>query len=150
MRRLGFVLLYLLWPIAVSKAAWSEDNTESLQILDLTEPEYQSLALDGYRWLNRLIVVFSDSPNDPRFSEQTELLLLRPGELLERDIIVLTDTDPSADSHLRRQLRPRGFVVLVIGKDGGVKLRKPIPWSVREISRAIDKMPLRQREIQTN
>lgn len=150
MRRLGFVLLYLLWPVVISKAAWSEDDTENLQILDLTEPEHQTLALDGYRWLNRLIVVFSDSPNDPRFAEQMELLLSRPDELQDRDVIVLTDTDPVAKSHLRGQLRPRGFVVLIIGKDSGVKLRKPFPWSVREISRAIDKMPLRQREIQTN
>ena len=150
MRRFGFILLFLLWPGLVSIAAWSEEEAESLQILDLTEPDYQALDLDGYRWLSRLIVVFSDSPNDPRFAEQTELLLSLPSELLDRDVIVLTDTDPSAQSFLRQKLRPRGFVVLIIGKDGGVKLRKPIPWSVREISRAIDKMPLRQREIQTN
>ena len=32
-------------------------------------------------------------------------------------------------------------------KDGQVKLRKPFPWDVREISRAIDKFPLRRQEI---
>ena len=37
--------------------------------------------------------------------------------------------------------------MVLIGKDGGVKLRKPSPWSTREISRSIDKMPMRQREI---
>ena len=149
MRRFGFVLFLLLWPLLTAKAAWSEDETENLQILDLTEPDNHSTALEGYRWLNRLIVVFSDSPNDPRFTEQTELLRSLPSELLERDVIVLTDTDPSAQTRLRQKLRPRGFVMVIIGKDGGVKLRKPLPWSVREISRAIDKMPLRQREIQT-
>ena len=150
MHRFGFVPLFLLLSVFISKAVWSEEETEKLQILDLTDPDYQSQDLDGYRWLNRLFVVFSDSPNDPRFGEQTELLLSLPSELLERDVIVLTDTDPSANTLLRQKLRPRGFVVLIIGKDGGVKLRKPFPWSVREITRAIDKMPLRQREIQTN
>ena len=38
-------------------------------------------------------------------------------------------------------------MLTVIGKDGGVKLRKPFPWDVRELSRSIDKMPLRQQEI---
>jgi len=36
---------------------------------------------------------------------------------------------------------------VLIGKDGGVKLRKPFPWSVRELSRSIDKMPMRQQEL---
>jgi hypothetical protein len=37
-------------------------------------------------------------------------------------------------------------MLVIIGKDGGVKLRKPLPWDVREISRTIDKMPMRKRE----
>ena len=48
---------------------------------------------------------------------------------------------------LREKLRPRGFMLVLIGKDGGVKLRKPFPYNVRELSRNIDKMPMRQREI---
>ena len=47
----------------------------------------------------------------------------------------------------RRKFRPRGFMLTLIGKDGEVELRKPFPWDVREISRSIDKMPLRQQEI---
>jgi hypothetical protein len=39
---------------------------------------------------------------------------------------------------------------VLVGKDGGNKLRKPFPWDVREISRSIDKMPMRQREIREN
>ena len=38
-------------------------------------------------------------------------------------------------AELRQKLRPRGFMLVLIGKDGGVKLRKPFPWDVREISR---------------
>jgi len=38
-------------------------------------------------------------------------------------------------------------MLVLIGKDGGVKLRKPFPWNVREISRVIDKMPMRRQEI---
>jgi protein-L-isoaspartate O-methyltransferase len=68
-------------------------------------------------------------------------------DLAERDVIIITDTDPSAETELRTRLRPRGYMMALIGKDGRVALRKPSPWSVRELSRSIDKMPLRQQEI---
>ncbi len=103
--------------------------------------------LNEFIWKKRPIVVFADSPNDPLFEEQMELLLARPDALRDRDVVILTDTDPSARSDLRMKLRPRGFMLVLIGKDGGIKLRKPFPWDVREISRSIDKMPIRQREI---
>jgi hypothetical protein len=76
-----------------------------------------------------------------------ELLHDREVELAERDVIVLTDTDPAARSPLRLKMRPRGFMLVLVGKDGGIKLRKPFPWDVREITRSIDKMPMRKREI---
>jgi hypothetical protein len=105
------------------------------------------VTLEEFRWTNRLVVVFADTPADPRFNEQIELLTARPAPLIERDVIVITDTDPDARTSVRRKLRPRGFQMALIGKDGEVELRKPSPWSVREISRSIDKMPLRQQEI---
>ncbi|MCP5088793.1 MAG: DUF4174 domain-containing protein [Rhodobacteraceae bacterium] len=108
----------------------------------------KSDGLDEYLWKNRPIVVFSDTPQDPRFIRQMNLLTADESELTIRDIIVLTDTDPSAQSDLRLKLRPRGFMLVLVGKDGKVKLRKPNPWSIREISRAIDKWPLRRDEIE--
>ena len=113
-----------------------------------------SLFIDGevedlsqYIWESRLVIVFADSPNDPNFGLQIEFLEARVPELAERDVVILTDTDPSAQSALRTKLRPRGFMMVLIGKDGEVKLRKPFPWDVRELTRTIDKMPIRQREI---
>lgn len=103
--------------------------------------------LDDYLWSHRPVVVFADSERDPRFVEQMEFLRARPEALLERDVVVITDTSPRDESDLRRKLRPRGFMLVLIGKDGAVKLRKPSPWNVRELSRSIDKMPIRMREI---
>ncbi|WP_366868874.1 DUF4174 domain-containing protein [uncultured Tateyamaria sp.] len=103
--------------------------------------------LNEFVWEKRPIIVFADSPNDPNFRLQMEYLENRERDLVDRDVIVLTDTDPSVDSALREKLRPRGFMLVLIGKDGGVKLRKPFPRDVREITRTIDKMPMRQREI---
>ena len=103
--------------------------------------------LNEFVWEKRPIIVFADSPNDPNFGQQMDFLEARADELAERDVVVLTDTDPSVDSALRLKFRPRGFMLVLVGKDGGVKLRKPFPWDVREITRSIDKMPIRQREI---
>ncbi|MFU8864782.1 MAG: DUF4174 domain-containing protein [Rhodobacterales bacterium] len=103
--------------------------------------------LNEFLWIKRLIVVFADTPNDPRFIQQMDLLSADIPAVLTRDIIVLTDTDPAARSELRRTLRPRGFMMVLMDKDGGVKLRKPAPWDMREISRSIDKWPTRQQEI---
>jgi hypothetical protein len=93
-------------------------------------------------------VVFANSPNDPRFRQQLDLLAARPNDLAERDVVILTDTDPDAGGDLRLRLRPRGFMMVLIGKDGQIELRKPAPWDAREISRSIDKMPLREQEVQ--
>lgn len=104
--------------------------------------------LDSLKWTHRPIVVFADSPADPQYKEQIDRLSAGASALLERDVIVLTDTDPGTRSALRKKLRPRGFMLVLLGKDGGVKLRKPRPWTVRELSRTIDKFPSRLREVE--
>ena len=103
--------------------------------------------LSQFVWEKRPVIVFADSPNDPSFQRQLEFLRDQSGQLAERDVVVLTDTDPAAMGPLREKLRPRGFMLVLIGKDGGVKLRKPFPWDVRELTRSIDKMPMRRREL---
>lgn len=107
----------------------------------------ESVSLGDFLWKRRPVVVFADSPNDPAFVTQLQLLAADPAELIRRDVIILVDTDPANPSEVRRKLRPRGFSMVLLDKDGAVKLRKPLPWSVREIVRAIDKFPLRQEEI---
>lgn len=100
-----------------------------------------------FQWVSRPVVVFADTPNDPAFVEQMQALRDSPQRLIERDVVVIADTDPQANGPWRQQLRPRGFSLVIMDKDGQVKLRKPLPWDVREISRAIDKFPLRRQEI---
>lgn len=119
--------------------AWS---TEPTRIFAADE-----VNLDDLQWRLRAVAVFGQGENDPLFLEQMALINERIDEMVERDVIVITDTDPDTLSDLRRKLRPRAFMLALIGKDGRVALRKPAPWDVRELSRSIDKMPLRQQEI---
>lgn len=104
-------------------------------------------SLEEWRWTRRPVVVFANSPNDPRYIEQMENINERPEPLLNRDVIVITDTDPEARSPFRQSLRPRNFMVVVMGKDGTIIRRRPEPLSVSEISRSINKLPLYQREM---
>ena len=120
-------------------AAWETDR------IAVQAPAEVGLA--PFLWRARPIVVFADTPADPAFRQQMAFLAEDAAALAERDVVVIADTDPGARSALRRALRPRGFMLTLVGKDGGVKLRKPFPWDVREISRVIDKMPMRQQEM---
>ena len=106
-----------------------------------------SVTLSDFLWQKRPVVVFADTPADPAFREQMQLLESRWPELAERDVVVITDTDPKAATPVRQTLRPRGFALVLIGKDGTIALRKPSPWDVRELMRAIDRMPMRREEI---
>lgn len=105
------------------------------------------IVLTDLRFIARPLVVFADSPNDPDFIEQVRLIEADLNAMVIRDVILILDTGTANPSELRRQIRPRGFSLVVMDKDGRVNTRKPTPWATREISRQIDTQPLRQQEI---
>lgn len=118
---------------------WEADHTT---IFDASE-----VVLADLLYIARPVIVFADNPNQPEFRQQMQLLEADISGLDVRDVILIVDTDPAARTAIRQELRPRGFNLVMIDKDGRVNLRKPEPWDVREISRQIDKMPLRLQEI---
>lgn len=128
--------------IAQAVLDWEADKT---RVFEATE-----INLDDFRWIARPVIIFGESPFDPVFQRQMDLLLDRVDELAERDVLLITDTNPDTLSAIRERLRPRSFMLAVIGKDGEIKLRKPAPWDVRELSRSIDKMPMRRQELRAN
>jgi len=100
--------------------------------------------LDGYRWQHRPVVIFAPSAQDPAYLEQMAMLQKSQAELAERDIVVLSDTSPAANGKLRSQLQPQGFELVLVGKDGGMKLRETTPLSSEVLLSTIDKMPMRK------
>ena len=142
-KTLTLVFLSFLAALGVAGPAMSQDG---LSRDELILPG-SSVKLEDFMWIKRPLVVFADSPADPRYVQQMEYITERLDDLDRRDVVVLTDTDKGADTALRKELRPRGFMLVLIGKDGTIYLRKPLPWSVREISRVIDKLPMRQQEV---
>ncbi|MGI3210750.1 DUF4174 domain-containing protein [Roseovarius tibetensis] len=137
--------LSLVLAAFVTTAAAAQDADE--KAMDDLIVSAENVDLDTFRWVKRPLVVFADTPDDPRFNEQMEYLRGGISALRARDVIVITDTDPAARSDVRRELRPRGFGLVGIAKDGAIFLRKPTPWAIREITRSIDKLPTRQQEL---
>ena len=141
-----FILAMALFnPLLASADEIDKKLVNQLELFGSEKINLQDLIL-----IKRVVLVFADNPQDPNFIRQIKLLNERPGTLINRDVVVLIDTDPLKKSDIRKQLRPRGFMLVLIGKDGTIALRKSSPWNVREISRSIDKMPLRKQEIKLN
>lgn len=152
-------LLILVLALSLPAAVWATDTTPQAEpeiiadaVVDETPEGLQfvdAALIDPTEmlWVSRLLVVFANTENDPAYLQQLSLLQERAADLFERDVIVALDTDPSAATELRSRLRPRGFMLAIIDKDGEIKQRKPSPWSAREIIQAIDKFPLRRQEM---
>lgn len=130
-----------VWMAFAPNGIWADEGGE-LPIL-----RAEDVSLDDYLWTARPLIVFADTEADPRFAEQMARLAARPAPLLERDVVVIIDTDPDGQSDIRSTLRPRGFAVVILQKDGRVGLRRPSPRDVRELTRAIDNFVLRQDEL---
>lgn len=137
-------LAFVLAAVFALPAAAQTANAPMDEVLFFSMDEVD---LSQFKWKKRPVVVFAESDLDPAFVDQMNKLRARPDELVARDVVVITDTQPEPISDLRRKLRPRSFMLVLMSKDGTVNVRKPFPWDVREISRSIDKMPIRKREI---
>jgi hypothetical protein len=114
--------------------------------LAVDEAVEETPTLADLLWIARPLVVFADTPNDPRFAQQMQMLQERTGDLDDRDVVILTDTDPDARGPLRRELRPRGFGIVLIDRDGSIVQRRPAPTTSREIINLIDRLPSRRQE----
>ena len=107
--------------------------------------------LDAYRWQKRPVLVFGPSDADPDYVVQRGRLEAAADGLRERDIVVLSDTVPGtipgSGGAMRRALGVEGFEIVLVGKDGGVKLRSRMPITVEALFATIDAMPMRRREM---
>jgi hypothetical protein len=128
--------------------------------VDETNSAYAAAAsLEQFQWKNRVLVVFS-TDGDPRGESQVNELLSQRLGLTERDMVVLRVRDDVVhpvfgDSphvnvdDLRRDLEAPDaaeFGVVLIGKDGTVKLRVSEPIAGPELFSIVDSLPMRAAE----
>ena len=140
-RRVALIVAVLFIP-SIAPALADEDALFKVESL-------KQASIDQYRWNKRPILVFASSGQDEGYTKQLDVLRSDRRGLAERDIVVLSDLDSRATGDLREALRIEGFEVVLIGKDGGVKLRSKTPVSLDRLFARIDSMPMRQREMRS-
>ncbi|WP_169739501.1 DUF4174 domain-containing protein [Thioclava pacifica] len=106
--------------------------------------------LSEYLWTNRVVLIFAPSAQDPDYRVASEMIVERRSGLRERDIVVLAETAPEQGGVLRVKFGVDGFRMLLIGKDGGIKMDEPAPIPAETLFATIDAMPMRQREMGEN
>lgn len=117
-------------------------------------------ALDRYRWDRRLVLVFAPLKTFPGLIVQRRRLSAAANGLAERDMTVveavqstvLIDGQPSFEIRAETLRAEFGvstveFAVVLIGKDGGEKLRRDAAVTADELFATVDSMPMRQREM---
>lgn len=110
--------------------------------------------LASYRGRRRVVLVFA-SPSDPRLAEQRRALARLGAGGDERDVALVVVagarvTPPvgrAVDLRRRFDAADTAFVALLIGKDGGVKLRRTGVLDAGLLVKTIDAMPMRRAEV---
>jgi hypothetical protein len=111
------------------------------------------------------LLVFAPAPDDPRLRSQCSLL--QGASLAERNVVVVLlpragtaepcasfdpnvmtsmETAEADEARKRFHVTPDSFAVILIGKDGGEKLRSSDPIPAQKLLETIDAMPMRQQE----
>lgn len=111
--------------------------------------------LRDFKWKKR-IVLLADYGNNPEKSElQLKMFKAKSNEMKERDLILFVyngkdvmDIDGTL-TNINMDNTPYNDYqgVILIGKDGGVKLRKKFVVEATEIFELIDQMPMRRSEM---
>ena len=117
--------------------------------------------LEQFQWKNRLLFLFAPDDENPIFKKFQNEIKLQTAEVEDRDLVVfeVLEKGPSrvnrtqlerqvADSMRNRFNVPRHkFTLILIGKDGGTKLKRHAQTNLKEVFELIDAMPMRQKEM---
>ncbi len=110
-------------------------------------------ALASLKDNHRALLLFAASEQDPFYLQQRMTLAAHTSEMQDRDLVVISVLGkPEHDeqqTELRRRfhVRPGEFTLILVGKDGGEKLRRHTPLSAEQLEQTIDAMPMRRDEI---
>lgn len=102
----------------------------------------------------RPLYVFAPSADDPRLATQRATLASAAAGLAEREMpaIVIAGDSVAGSGARASALRARfgiavaQFRVILVGKDGGVKLSSPSPVTAATLFSLVDAMPMRRQE----
>lgn len=115
-------------------------------------------SLSQFEWKNRVLVVFGNS-GDPKTRSQLEAISAQKAELADRDMVVLHVDGGGVETVFGEAAKLNAhdivaeanapgdrFEAILVGKDGGIKLRSEDVVSAVELFDLVDRMPMRQSE----
>ena len=120
-----------------------------------------SIDLNSFKWKNRLLFLFASSEEDRFYLALKEEIARQGMEIRDRDLLVF-EVFEKGESRLGKERLSSGqvlalrkhlsvpsgqFMIILIGKDGGEKLRQDRLVELKEIFGIIDAMPMRQQEM---
>ena len=117
--------------------------------------------LANYRWKNRLLLIFSPTEINESYKAFDEQLKGGTSEVKDRGLIIFrifenglsfigsqSISAPDAEALRRRFQAATGrLYIVLIGKDGGIKLEQKGQADINKIFDRIDSMPMRQQEM---
>lgn len=114
-----------------------------------------ALTIDEYRWHDRLLIVFAGNADAPEWARQRATIADAGNDFSDRDLrtieivgnTVTGSTDTPRALRRRFTIGEKEFRVLLIGKDGGVKIDSTQPVTSRQLMLTIDAMPMRREEM---
>lgn len=140
----------------------NENNIPDLMNRDQNNCSSETeISLDEYRWKNRIVVLFARDAESDLYQSQMKKFASRESGIKDRDLLFVSVfeedcskidgkeiSDKSADS-IRQRLKAgnKPFRIVLIGKDGTVKLQREKVLTPDELFGIIDQMPMRRREM---
>jgi len=148
-----FIAMFNIILLTIAISAILPDTSRSVMAM--------ALDLDQFQWKNRLLFLFAPNRNHPLFEALLKSLAAQKTEAADRYLVVfeILESDPSSmnskylASEAALSLRKRykvnqgEFAVLLVDKDGGIKLNRQNETRLEDIFTLIDTMPMRQEEM---
>ena len=121
----------------------------------------EPLDLSQFQWKNRLLFLFAPNPNHPLFKPLHKSLEAQKPLAADRDLVIFTILESGPSSMNTKYLDPQAaqklrdkfdvqtgrFAVILLGKDGGIKLNRRVSTQLTDIFALIDAMPMRLEEM---
>jgi hypothetical protein len=95
----------------------------------------------------RMLIIYADKASNPLLKKQMDILKTDPRGIEERDIQIKTYYLELDRARFEQQNIKGGFTIILVGKDGGNKLRQTSPLTLKQLYSTIDAMPMRRQEM---
>ncbi|GAB2454614.1 hypothetical protein GCM10011375_02140 [Hymenobacter qilianensis] len=118
----------------------------------LTKPSLPE-RIKAQRWQKRVVVLCAPTAESAELKQQKASMAAAQTQVNARDMLILeaieTSLSPSEKQYVRQTLgiKPGGFALVLIGKDGGVKRKETEPIDPKALFETIDAMPMRRQEM---